>query len=302
MSDYGRARFADESGFVERDGVRVYWEGFGEGDTTLLLMPAWSIVHSRVWRAQVPYLARHFRVVTFDGRGNGHSDRPSDPGAYRPDQFVEDARAVLDAAGAERTVVVGASFGGLTGLMLTALEPRVEAATFIGPVYPVCEPWPEWTQQRYREPLDSYEGWAKYNVNYWQTDYEEFVRHWMEACLPEPHSTRGIEYSIEMGLDTDGQTLALTLGPDAGTETLLEMWAPFGETLQSVARDLHKPVLVIQGRHDHITPWEWGAALARDTGGELRTLEHAGHGPMGRWPVEVNLAIRQFATARAPVA
>ena len=41
------------------------------GDTTLVLMPTWSIVPSRMWKAQVAYLARHFRVVTFDGRGSG---------------------------------------------------------------------------------------------------------------------------------------------------------------------------------------------------------------------------------------
>jgi pimeloyl-ACP methyl ester carboxylesterase len=302
VNESGRARFPDDSGFVERDGVRTYWERFGEGETTLLLLPAWSIVHSRLWKAQIPYLARHFRVVVFDGRGNGRSDRPRDPAAYRPDQFVEDARAVLDATESNRAVVLGASFGGLTGLMLAATEPRVEACAFIGPMYPVCEPWPEWMLQRHREPLPSYEGWARYNVNYWRQDYEEFVRLWMEACLPERHSTRGIEFSIEMGLETDGETLASTLGPDTGAATMRDAFEPFGQLLPEIARDLDKPVLVIQGRHDHVTPWEWGAAMARDTGGELLTLERAGHGPLGRWPVEINLAIREFVTARAPVA
>ena len=53
------------------------YDVYGAGRTpTLLLMPTWSIVHSRIWKAQVAYLARHFRVVTFDGRGSGASDRP----------------------------------------------------------------------------------------------------------------------------------------------------------------------------------------------------------------------------------
>ena len=48
--------------------------------------PPWSIVHSRFWKAQVPYLARHFRVITFDPRGSGRSDRPDTPAGYGPQQ------------------------------------------------------------------------------------------------------------------------------------------------------------------------------------------------------------------------
>ena len=71
-----RAREPDESGYVERDGVRSYYEIHGSGEPTVLLLPTWSIVHSRHWKMQVPYLARHCRVLLFDGRGNGRSYRP----------------------------------------------------------------------------------------------------------------------------------------------------------------------------------------------------------------------------------
>ena len=94
-----RAHLPDAEGAVERDGVRVCWERHGDGDPTLLLLPAWSIVHSRLWKTQVPYLARHYRVVTFDGRGNGRSDRPPAAGAYDDEQYVADALAVLEGAG-----------------------------------------------------------------------------------------------------------------------------------------------------------------------------------------------------------
>ena len=94
-----RARHPDEEGFVERDGVRVRWERYGDGEPTLLLLPAWSIIHSRQWKAQIPYLARHYRVLTFDPRGNGRSDRPPTAEAYDDDQYVADALAVLDATG-----------------------------------------------------------------------------------------------------------------------------------------------------------------------------------------------------------
>ena len=46
-----RALYPDPQGHVERGGVRVSWELYGEGEPTLLLLPAWSIIHSRQWKA-----------------------------------------------------------------------------------------------------------------------------------------------------------------------------------------------------------------------------------------------------------
>src|SRR5216110_199706 len=80
-----RARYPDESGYVEREGVRIHYEVYGMGEPTVLLLPTWSLVHSRHWKMQIPYLARHCRVVTFDGRGNGRSDRR---GRRRPTKSV----------------------------------------------------------------------------------------------------------------------------------------------------------------------------------------------------------------------
>ena len=44
--------------------------------------------------SEIPYLARHYRVVTFDGRGNGRSDRPPGPEAYTAAEYAADAMAV----------------------------------------------------------------------------------------------------------------------------------------------------------------------------------------------------------------
>ena len=49
-----RARYPDESGFVERDGVKVYYEVYGVGEPTVLLLPTWSLIHSRHWKLQIP--------------------------------------------------------------------------------------------------------------------------------------------------------------------------------------------------------------------------------------------------------
>ena len=91
-----RARYPDAEGYLERDGVRVFWELYGEGDQTILLLPTWSIVHSRFWKMQIPYLARHCRVLTFDPRGNARPRGfPVGPGRHAdglPSQSVERRR------------------------------------------------------------------------------------------------------------------------------------------------------------------------------------------------------------------
>jgi len=138
--EQSRARYPDEEGYVERDGVRVFWERYGEGEPTILLPPTWEIVHSRFWKCQIPYLARHGRVVTFDPRGNGCSDRPDGYDAYVRREFAEDALAVLDAAGVDRAVVVSWCDMG-ESLILAAEHPeRVAGLVFIGPPLSHREP------------------------------------------------------------------------------------------------------------------------------------------------------------------
>ena len=143
-AEQSRARCPDEVGYVVRDGVRVFYEVYGTGGPTFLLLPTWSIIHSRQWKAQIPFLARE-RVVTFDGRGNGRSDRPTESEAYDEREFALDAVAVLDATATDRAVVVGYSLGAPRGLILAAEQPdRVAGAVFIGPAYSGGgEPLPE---------------------------------------------------------------------------------------------------------------------------------------------------------------
>ena len=76
------ARLPDEPGHDRARRRAGPLGGLRARGRAILLLPTWSIVHSRHWKAQIHYLARHFRVVTFDGRGNGLSDRPAEIAAY----------------------------------------------------------------------------------------------------------------------------------------------------------------------------------------------------------------------------
>src|SRR5207248_4942646 len=159
------------------------------------------------------YLARHYRVVTFDGRGNGRSGRPAGPEAYTADEYAADALAVLDATDTERAVVVSLSRGGAYSLQLAASWPeRVTGQVFICPGTPLSPYTPErmeWILQ-FEEELDSDEGWAKDNLHYWARDYRGFLENFFAEMFPEPHSTKQIEDSVGWGLDTSPETLADT--------------------------------------------------------------------------------------------
>ena len=138
-----RTHYPDQAGFIERDGVKILYEVFGTGEPTVLLLPTWSIVHSRLWKAQVPFLARHCRVITFDGRGNGQSSRPESAEAYDGREFVADALAVIDATETGQAVYVSLSAGANWALPLAAEHPeRISRLVFIGPALPLSPPHP----------------------------------------------------------------------------------------------------------------------------------------------------------------
>ena len=117
--------------------MRLFYEVYGEGEETVFLLPTWSLVHSRHWKMQIPYFARHFRVLTMDGLGNGRSDRCRDPRRYGAAEFARDCLAVMDATDTERAVMASLSRGAQYQLELARLAPeRVAGAAFIGPMFP----------------------------------------------------------------------------------------------------------------------------------------------------------------------
>ena len=281
-----RAREPHYEGLVERDGVRVGYAVFGAGEPAILLLTSWAIVHARQWKAQVPYLARRFRVITVEGRGNGRADRPVTAEAYSDREYVDNAVAALDATGVDRAVVVGLSLGGRHALQLAAWYPeRAAGVIAIG----AALPWP--LPPDFDEPKDGYEGWGKANRHYWLADYRGWVEFFMSQVFTEPHSIKQWEDGVGYGLETTAETLMLT-APAAA--------APTAEDAQAICRQVRCPVLVVHGDQDGIVPYETGVALAHWTGGQLVTVHGGGHAPTMRDPVQANLLIRGFAESLRP--
>lgn len=290
--DQSRARYPDADGYVTRDGVRLYYEVYGSGEQTVALLPTWAVVHSRFWKAQIPYLARHFRVVAFDGRGGGCSDQPAGAEAYAIDETVADALAVMDAIGSESATVVGFSCGALTATVLAAEHPeRVDAVVYIGPAVALAPGHPERSVYSFEAELDVEEGWAKYNRHYWCRDFPGFLEFFFGKAFNEPHSTKHIEDAIGWALQTRPETLVDT---NRGTDL------PRHEDFRAACGRVSCPTLVLHGDRDLIRPVAQGQALAAATNGTMVTMQGSGHCPQARDAVRVNLLIRKFVERRRP--
>jgi pimeloyl-ACP methyl ester carboxylesterase len=300
-----RARAPDREGLVERAGVRIGYEVFGEGEQTILLMPTWTIIHTRFWKLQIPHLARHFRVVTYDGPGNGRSDRPLDTAAYEQAAQVGYALDVLDATDTDRAVVVGLSQAANWQLDLAANHPdRVAGAVFVAPSLALASPdarrLAHMGRARSRDDIepsavprlgrDPVTHWAKCSPDYWLAAHEDFLWFFFGQSFSEPYSTKQVDDTVGWGLESRPEVLVAEQAAPWPDEATLRRWC------EQVAT----PVLVIHGDHDRISPLARAETLAKLTSGELVVLAGAGHIPPARDPVQVNLAIESFARSVGP--
>ena len=289
-----RARYPDAEGFIERGGVKVGYEVFGEGEPAIVFPPVDGIVQSRCWKAQVPYLARTSKVVTIDPRGNGRSDRPQTAAAYADTEFVADTIAVMDATGVDRAVLVGHCTSSWYAFLAAGRHPdRVLGVVAIAPWTPfLTPPLPARMAYDFDEVLDTEEGWAKSNRHYWLRDWRGYAEFFMGELLAEPHSTKQREDCVGWAMEIGPETMLLQ---HEGS-----MLSSSREETEALLRQVTCPVLVIHGGEDRCQALARGERVAEVTGGELLALEGAGHVPQAREPVVVSHAIRDFADRFRP--
>ena len=291
--DGGRARLPDSSGIARSsDGVRIAFDVYGSGDPTLVLLPSAPIIHSRQWKGQVPFLSRHWRVVTYDGRGNGRSDRPAEPEAYQDDRFVSDLEAVMDSTATDRAVLVGLCGDGVwRSVLFAAADPDrvLGIVAFAVGVPRLSPPQPHYVTAygAFDEELPTAEGWAKLNVHHWRRDYADFARFFFGEITSEPHSTKAIEDAV--GWAVDGSVDAMIA--DKGADFTLDL-----EEVETVCRSVRCPMLLVHGTEDTCQPIARAHRLAELTGAPLVIVEGADHMIPGRHPVLANLLIRDFVT------
>lgn len=116
---------------LDRDGVDIHFAVHGDGPRTVLLSHGWG-ASSTMFVGNLPALARRHRVITWDLRGHGRSDYPTDPSRYSAGLAVADMLGLLHEVGAERAVLAGHSLGGYLSLEVVLAHPeRVEALVLV---------------------------------------------------------------------------------------------------------------------------------------------------------------------------
>jgi pimeloyl-ACP methyl ester carboxylesterase len=286
-----RAKLPSHERYVERDGVRIAYEVYGDGPQTMVFLPPWSIVHSRVYKAQLPYFSERFRCIAFDARGNGKSDRPMEAAAYSLETYIADALAVMDATDAGQAILVGLSLGGLHAAMLAAHHPdRVKAAILVGTVATVGPGYPYMAPKHFLARRERHEGWDKYNREYWLAHYPDFAEHFIRNVCSEPHSTKQIEDGVAWANETTGPVQVKTVEARAIPPAL--------DVSEAMYRKIRCPLLLIHGDNDQIQPYGRAQAVAELTGAQLFTVAGGGHAPIGRFPAKCNAVISDFLDRR----
>ena len=278
MVDHGQGANVEDEGWAEGSGARIAWKRYGKGEPTVLFIPTWNIVDSRVSHHQVSHLAPRATVITYDPRGAGESDRP--PSGYGFEQHMDDALAVLDRTGTERAIVITASRGINPAVLLAVRHPdRVSGLVGVAP-YMDFEPEED---EGFWLEASGHDGWDMYNAGYWRQDWPGFVRFFMGEVFSEPDSEDTIRELVSIGLEASPEVLI--------QQEREQDWTLAPPLLGSVGC----PTLLIHGDDDRTTPLALVEAI--DDGipdSRLVVLTGSGHRPDIRNPELVDPPITEF--------
>jgi pimeloyl-ACP methyl ester carboxylesterase len=244
-------------------GVHVHHEIAGRGPAVLFTHG--FAASSHMYAATVADLSADHTTITWDIRGHGKSDSAADPAEYSVALTLADMAQVLDAAGADRAVLVGHSLGGYLSLEFVLAHPdRVDGLVLVdtGPGYRKDEGRAAWNEmaERYAADLDE---------------------RGLDGMPPSAE--------LDAGVHRGAEGLAL-----AARGILRQRDGHVLEALPSIA----VPTLVVVGERDE--PFLGGSRYmaAKIPDAELAVIDGAGHAPPVTHPAEFNAALRSFLTGR----
>ena len=255
------------------DGTRIHYEVTGKSGATPVLMIQGLGASKNAWNLQRIAMATRFRIISFDNRGAGRSDKPTEP--FTLEQMADDAIAVLDAAGIETAHVVGASMGGVISQIVAVKYPhRVRSLTL---VCTACRNHP-WRQ----ELLQS---WAKTAEEKGMIEVGKEAAQWVMS----PRSFRRLVPAFTwMG------PLA-ALRPRHSFVSQIDAILNTREDLVDQLSTISAPTMVIVGNQDILTPRGDSEEIAeRIPNSELVVISGAAHGLMMEHSSTFNKILIEF--------
>ena len=117
---------------VKANGIEIYYEVTGNGPPLTMIMGLGC--SSRQWKWMVPLLAESFRVITFDNRGVGRTDKPDTE--YSTDLFADDIATLLNTLNIDRTHIFGISVGGMIAQKFALNHPEMVDRLVLGCTMP----------------------------------------------------------------------------------------------------------------------------------------------------------------------
>ena len=255
------------------DGTRIHYEVTGRIGKTPVLMIQGLGASKNAWNLQRIAMATRFRIISFDNRGAGRSDKPTEP--FTLEQMADDALAVLDAAGIETAHVVGASMGGVISQIVAVKYPhRVRSLTL---VCTACRNHP-WRQ----ELLQS---WAKTAEEKGMIEVGKEAAQWVMS----PRSFRRLVPAFTwMG------PLA-ALRPRHSFVSQIDAILNTREDLVDQLSTITAPTMVIVGNQDILTPRGDSEEIAeRIPNAELVVISGAAHGLMMEHSSTFNKILIEF--------
>jgi pimeloyl-ACP methyl ester carboxylesterase len=268
--------------------VEIAYTSVGDGPVDLVLVWGWLTNLEVYWeepafRRFVERLAVFARVILFDKRGMGLSDRTT---LGTLEERMDDVRAVLDAIGSERAVLLGVSEGAPLSILFAASHPeRTRALIFVGGEVKevTSEDWP-WGQQT-RDGYDRY--------------LEEFLAsdRWGKAARAFFAPSRADDPALMEWL---GRLERSSASP-AAAAAFMRMGSEID--VRAVVPSVHVPALVMHSPRDTVVDFQQGRWLAEALP-DARFVELAGqdHGPQFDCADQVIEEIRLFLTgSREPV-
>ena len=245
------------------NGIEIDYEVTGDGPVVLLGHGYGSTRH--MWDDQHRALADRWRVVSWDMRGHGETDSPSDPKQYSAALIVADMRALLQHLGVERAIIGGLSLGGYVSLAFALAHPEMTQALVIcdsGPGYRNAEARAQWNQ-RAQERAASLES----------KGLDALTRRSKETQQAVHRSAQGLAHAARGMLAQDGS-----------------------QVIDSLA-SIRVPTLVIVGDQDQpfVAPSEYMAK--KIAGARLAVIPGAGHSSNLDQPEAFNRVLREFLTS-----